>query len=115
MSMIEGMFERCVALRQQTDADGVGGWDGAWQEGESFDAAILKDGETAETEGQRQVLRERFTAVVPKGVALGFHDVFRRLSDGAVFRVTGDGRDAAAPEESTVMIAKVKCERWVLT
>lgn len=115
LNLIEGMFECCVILRRTPEGDALGGYGGGWTEGGEFDAAILKDGDAAGIEGQRATLRERLTVVTPEGVALGFHDVFRRRSDGAVFRVIGDNRDVAPPGPSTVQIARVQCERWDLS
>ena len=57
---------------------------------------------------------EVYTVVTAKGFGLAYHDVFRRNSDGQVFRVTGNQRDSEAPEASTVRIGKVSAERWEL-
>lgn len=115
VNLIEGMFVRCVALRRAPEGDAMGGYGGGWTEDGEFDAAILKRGDAVGIEGQRAALEERFIAVIPEGVALRFHDVFRRRSDGAVFRVIGDNGDAAAPGPSTVRITRVPCERWDLS
>jgi hypothetical protein len=51
---------------------------------------------------------------VDKGFSLDYHDVFRRVSDNQVFRVTSNIKDSEAPEASTVKIGKVTAERWEL-
>ena len=52
--------------------------------------------------------------VVEQGFELDYHDVFKRLSDNAIFRVTSRTQDYTAHPASTVKIAKVTAERWVL-
>ena len=63
---------------------------------------------------EQQGVSEQYSVVVRSGVPLDFHDVFKRLRDGATFRVTGYARDSEAPAASTVQIAKVTAERWVI-
>ena len=50
-----------------------------------------------------------------KGQTLQFHDVFRRLSDGYVFRVTDNIQDSETPARATFQIGQVHAERWDLT
>lgn len=114
MGLIDGMLARCVHLSRPETPDGLGGYEGEWVEGEPFDAVLIKVAEAQGSRGERPVLQEKFTAVVSAQEPLHYHDVFRRLSDGAVFRAIGDAADAAAPEASTVKIAKALCERWAL-
>ena len=63
---------------------------------------------------EKQGIEEIFTIVTKKTVTLDYHDVVKRKSDNAIFRVTSRGIDSAAPTESTVPIVKVSAERWVL-
>ena len=74
-----------------------------------------KDNSTEALIAEKQGVSEIYTVVVQKGTVLEYHDVFRRLSDGAVFRVTSNITDNEAPNASTVRIAKVTAERWELT
>ena len=67
------------------------------------------------TVAEQQGVNELFTVVVPKGVPLEYHDVFQRVSDNAVFRLTSNVADDIAPMASTVAIGKANCERWALT
>ena len=43
------------------------------------------------------------------------HDVFKRLSDGAIFRVTSNGSDKQAPTVGTLDMCQVTAEKWELT
>ena len=55
-----------------------------------------------------------YTVTVPKRVKLEYHDVFKRLSDGKIFRVTSDGDDKITPERASFQFAQVSAEEYVL-
>lgn len=114
MSLIDTMMEACVMVDKTTTPDGLGGFTRAWVDGANFRATIIKSSDIETREAQKQGLTEVYTVVTPKGTRLEYHDVFRRVSDGAIFRVTADNRDNEAPAQSTVQIGKVAAERWVL-
>lgn len=114
MSLIESMFELCVMLDKTSVPDGIGGFNYNWVEGAAFDAAIIKQSNPTITVAEQQGLNEQYLVVLKAGVPLQFHDVFKRLSDNAVFRVTGNARDTEPPAQSTVQIEKVTAERWTI-
>lgn len=115
MSLIDTMMEKCTMLDRQTVSDGLGGFTHQWTDGAAFDAAIVKDNTLAGRVAEKDGVTEVYTVTVPKGLTLEFHDVFRRESDGAVFRVTSNIRDSEAPAVSTIRIGQVSAERWTLT
>ena len=43
MSLIDEMKEPCTMLDRVTVSDGMGGFTQQWQDGATFDAAIVKD------------------------------------------------------------------------
>ena len=114
MSLIADMMTPCARLVPTQTPDGRGGRAVRWDEGETFDAAVIRPKPSAVREGQRANEAARLTVVTDRATALGFGDVFRRLSDGGVFRVVSRGADAVAPEGSAAPIARAECERWVL-
>jgi len=113
MSLIETMMVDCTKRVKTSASDGLLGRTNSWTNGTTFKAAIIKQQNQEDTEAERPDLNERYLIVVPTGTALAFHDVFKRDSDGAVFRVLGDVRDSEAPAQSSVQITKVQAERWV--
>lgn len=115
MSLLDTMKDACVMMDKTTVNDGLGGFKLTWVEGAHFDAVIRKDTTPEEIVAQQQGAAETFTVIVDKSVPLAYADVFKRLSDGAIFRLTSNTKDAAAPSPSTVPIAKATAERWVLT
>ena len=47
-----------------------------------------------------------------KSMDLQYHDVFRRISDGKIFRVTSDGDDKYTPQRSSLNMRVVTAEEW---
>lgn len=115
MSLLDSMKTACKMMDRSTVSDGLGGFSYTWTEGADFEAVIRKDSSPEMAVAQKQGLSEFFTVIVDKSVSLEYHDVFKRVSDSATFRVTGSTRDSTAPDVSSVPIAKATCERWDLT
>ena len=112
--LLDSMMEECRILNHIREDDPYGSTVDYWSEGAKFDATIIKNSTTEATIAERQGIKEIFTIVTRKGFALDYHDVFKRLSDDQIFRVTSPTKDSEAPEASTVKIAKVTAEKWVL-
>jgi len=108
------MMEDCKILNRVRVDDAYGSYTETWTEGASFKAAISKNTSTEMQIAEKQGISEAFTVVVNKGFSLDYHDVFKRVSDGAIFRVTSRTADSEAHPASTVKIAKVTAERWEL-
>lgn len=115
MTLLDSMRDPCVMMDKRTVSDGMGGFTPVWTEGAAFDATIIKNNSNEAVVGQQQGMSELFTVVVDKSITLDYHDVFKRVSDGQTFRLTSSTLDSAAPERSTIPIAKATCERWALT
>ena len=114
MSLIDAFKTACVLMEKNRIPDGEGGWSSTWTEGPRFDAAIVKDttlnARVAEKEGMTAV----YTVTTDKSLPLDFHDVFRRLSDGKVFRITEDSTDKETPDVATFQFHQVRAEEWAL-
>ena len=114
MSMIEHMMESCQKMVYERTDDQFGGYSREWTQGDTFDAAIIKNSTTEAMIAEKQGIKEIFTVVTAKGTGLKFHDVFVRLSDNQMFRVTSDQLDSEAPGMSSVQIGKVTAEKLEL-
>lgn len=114
MSLIDVMKEDCVMLDKRTVSDGLGGFTLEWTNGASFQAAIIKNSTMEARIAEKQGVTELYTVTVDKGLALQYHDVFRRLSDSATFRVTSNIADSETPSVATFQIGQVTAERWEL-
>ena len=114
MSLLTQMMDECIFLNRTRTDDAYGGYKDAWTDGARFKAAIAKNASPEQVIAEQQGVAESFTVVVNEGFTLDYHDVFRRASDGAIFRVTSRTQDSTAHPASTVRISKVTAERWVL-
>lgn len=113
-NLLDSMMEPCVMMDKTSVSDGMGGFTYQWREGAAFDATIIKMGGSQVIVAEQQGVSELYTIVVHTGIQLDFHDVVKRLSDGATFRVTDYAKDNKAPAASTVQITKTTAERWVI-
>jgi head-tail adaptor len=104
----------CTLLEKTRVPDGEGGWETSWTDGAQFQATIAHassiEARVAESEG----MASTFTVWTEKGVTLDFHDLFRRDSDGQVFRVTSQGGDEQSPDSASFDLQHVSAERWQL-
>lgn len=114
MSLLTQMMEDFIILNHVRTDDNFGGYTDAWTEGATFKAAIAKMASPEIVIAEQQGLSEQFTVVVEDTFSLDYHDVFKRKADNEIFRVTSKTADSTAHPASTVRIAKVTAERWVL-
>ena len=114
MSLIDEMMVDCKIMNHIRENDPAGGYTDTWSEGAKFPATIIKNTTTEAEIAERQGVKEIFTVVTRIDFTLAYHDVFKRISDGQIFRVTGNTKDSEAPARSTVKIGKVTAEKWVL-
>lgn len=115
MNLLSQMMVDCKIMNHVRTDDPFGGYKEAWTEGATFKAAIAKNSSAEQLVAEQQGVSESFTVVVDQTMTLDYHDVFKRVSDGAIFRVTSRTVDSTAHPASTVQIAKVTAERWTLT
>ena len=112
--LIDSIMQKCILLNHVRVDDPFGSVTETWTDGATFDATIIKNSTTEAMLAERQGVEELFTVVVRKGLPIVYHDAFRRISDGQIFRVTSNIADSAAPDASTVKIAKFTAEKWEL-
>jgi hypothetical protein len=108
------MDDACVLMEKVRVPDGLGGWTTQWTDGAAFNAAILKDASTVAKIAEKDGVTELYTVTVKRETPLDFHDVFRRTSDGQIFRVTSNMTDNVSPSFSKINFGQVTAERWVL-
>lgn len=115
MSLIDCCKTACVFMIPTKLPDGSGGCKTTWAEGEPLMAAIVRDVSTeariAEAAGTVSV----YTVTVSRSVALKYHDVIRRLSDGKTFRITSENAEKKTPACTALDMAQSTAEAWRLT
>lgn len=114
MSLIDAFKEPCVVMNKAKVSDGEGGFTTAWQEGAEFEAAIVKDTSLEARIAEKDGLTNTYT-VTTSNSALEFHDVFKRKSDGQVFRVTSNGDDKRTPSVASFEFEQVSAAEWSLS
>ena len=113
--LIDSMMTACVRLHKAHEPDGMGGLRGeGWTMGAPFAAAIVKDGTAQTRRAGQESVTTLYTVTLHRGVGLAFHDVFYRLRDGVVFRVTDDSTDGETPAAASFQFEQVTAERWEL-
>lgn len=114
MSLLDEAMTSCVILDKRTEADGYGGYRTVWSDGAEFNAAIVLDTSMEARIGEKQGVTALYTITTTKALNLQYHDVFRRLKDGKIFRVTSDGDDKYTPASATLNMRQVSAEEWSL-
>lgn len=116
MSLLDNFLkDECVLMEKKRTPDGAGGWLVEWAEGAAFDAAVILDTSMQSRIAEKEGVTSVYTVTTRRATPLSFHDVFKRLSDGAVFRATSNGADKQSPDVGTLDMCQVTAERWVLS
>lgn len=114
MSLLSDAMTTCVLLNKITEPDGYGGYNVVWVDGAPFDAAIVLDTSMQARIGEKQGVTALYTITTTKALTLQYHDVFRRVEDNKIFRVTSDGDDKKTPVSASLDMRQVSAEEWSL-
>lgn len=114
MSLLSEAMENCTMLDKTTQADGYGGYVTTWTEGAEFKAAITIDNSIEARAAEQAGVTAIYTVTTGKAMNLQYHDVFKRESDGKIFRVKSDGDDKHTPKSATLNMRQVTAEEWEL-
>jgi len=114
MSLLSDAMETCVLMDKRTEADGYGGYRTIYVAGASFQAAIVFDTSIQARVAEKQGVTSLYTVTTPRALTLEYHDVFKRLRDNKIFRVTSDGDDKYTPASTALDMRQVTAEEWRL-
>ena len=114
MSLLDATKEKCVMMDKTTASDGYGGMIKTWSPGAAFEASIAFDNSIEAVKAQAAGSTELYTVLTSRGINLQYHDVFRRESDGKIFRVTTDGDDDKTPKTAGLNLRRVRAEEWTI-
>lgn len=112
IGLLDDAMETCKMIHKITVDDDYGGETATWVDGAEFKAAITFDSSIEARIGQSQGVTNLYTVVTRRNKVLEYHEIFRRLSDGKVFRVTSDGDDKATPRSAALNMRVVTAEEW---
>ena len=114
MSLLDEYMENCVMIDKTTVSDGRGGFDYAFVEGAEFQAAITLDNSIQAKIAEQQGVTGVYKVTTTKSINLQYHDIFKRVSDGKIFRATSDGDDNKTPVSATLNMRQVSAEEYTL-
>ena len=114
MSLLSDALESCVMMDKRTEPDGYGGYTTAYTEGAEFKAAIVFDASMEARTANKQGVTSLYTVTTTRALTLEYHDVFKRIRDGKVFRVTSDGDDKFTPQSTALDMRQVTAEEFRL-
>lgn len=112
MSLLESAMTECVLYDGQRVPDGEGGYNSSFAESVKFMAAIVFDSSVEARVAEKSGVTSVYTVTLDKSVPIEYHDVFKRLSDGKIFRVTSDGGDKKTPPSASFQVHQVTAEEW---
>ena len=115
MSLLSQAYEEMVMIDKTTTEDGRGGVIPTWKDGAKFKAAVVLNSTMQARIGEKQGVTALYTITTNKSINLQYHDIFRRTSDGKIFRVTSDGDDEKTPASASLDMRQVSAEEWKLT
>lgn len=115
MSLLSEAMEKCVMLNKNSQPDGYGGRIDTWVESDfNFNAAIVFDTSIEARRAEAEGVRSLYTITTEKTITLEYHEVFKRIRDGKIFRVTSDGDDKYTPSSANLNMKQVTAEEWTL-
>lgn len=115
MSLLKSAMTPCVMYEKTRIPDGEGGFTTHWKESAEFLAAITFNTSMEARTAEKQGVTSLYTVTVSRNAMLEYHDVFKRLNDGKIFRVTSDGDDSYTPKAATLDMRQVTAEEFLLT
>lgn len=115
MALLDEAMTECMLLNRTYVPDGYGGRIEQWGDsGIKFQAAIVIDTSMQAKIAQQMGVTSVYRVTTRKSMNLQFHDAFRRLEDGKIFRVTSDGDDKKTPNSANLNMRQVSAEEWSL-
>lgn len=108
----EEFLTECTKQTKATVSDGQGGVTVTWADGDTFNAAIVKNSTVMERIAEKQGVKASYRVTTPAATVLQFHDIFKRKSDSKLFIVTSSATDSKPPQVATFSFNQVTAEEW---
>ncbi len=110
--LIRSAMVPCIMIEKHRVPDGQGGTTSQYTEGAKFEAAITKNKTLDAIIAEKEGVTELYRVTTAKSVGLDYGETFKRLSDGAKFRVTSNAKDSETPKAASFSFERVRAERW---
>lgn len=85
-----------------------------WQNGAEFDCLLTFNSSMEARIAEKQQVTSLFSCIVAKETPIEYHSVFKRVSDGTVFRVTSEPKDDESPSIATFSVKAFTAEKYTL-
>lgn len=108
----EDFLTECITQTKTTVSDGQGGVTVTWKDGDTFNAAIVKNSTVMERIAEKQGVKASYRVTTPVTTVLQFHDIFKRKSDSKLFIVTSSATDSKPPQVASFSFNQVSAEEW---
>lgn len=105
-------FGDCVMLDETTVPDGLGGVMTEYTEGAKFTAAVVFNQSMQTQIAAVQGVKSLYQVITKKAMSFDYHDVFKRLKDGKVFRITSNGNDNHTPKSAFLDMRSTEAEEF---
>lgn len=116
MSLLDAFSEEFAFMEKHRIKDGAGGFLVVWEQSEETFRMPQRHETTIQARQAEQEGTASTYAFLPeKGMIFEYHDVFKRLSDGQIFRVTSPSMEDVTPYESSLNKTLIFAEKWELT
>lgn len=112
--LFETFMKPCVKMIKTMVSDGEGGQIETWTDGNAFNAAIVFNNSTEAKAADKATETPTFTITTQTDIPLNYYDVFKRVSDGKIFRLISSGEDLKTPDVATFKFKQFKAEEWRL-
>lgn len=113
MSLLEEFMDEFVLFEKVRIPDGEGGFIPTYKEGTAtFAGQLVLDSSMQARIAEKQGVTSVYDFMTKRNVHLEYHDVFKRKSDGATFRITSDSDTKRTPQSSSLDLAVHTAERW---
>jgi hypothetical protein len=114
MSLLDEYTVECVLLTRTRIDDPVGGYRIVWADGVHFQAAWEYQSAPEITVAEQQGVARTYNIYVDKTLDLDYHEAFRRVDNGQIYRVTNPGTDRKTPSFSRLAKRLIEVEKWEL-
>lgn len=98
----------------KTTVSGPFGPEVKWTEGAAFRCLLTFNSSMEARIAEQSGVKSLFSGLVEKNIPIEFHSVFKRVSDGATFRVTSEPKDDESPEIASFQVKAFTAEKYDL-
>lgn len=87
MMLVDQFMVPCRKVTVTSTPDGEGGFSQSFADGAEFEAAIIPKASSIIIAADGERPADSYSVTVPKGTGLALFAIFKRVSDGAMFKV----------------------------